>query len=578
MKRNFTYLYFLLGASLIALGANAQTAGDFRTNGTGGGNWSAVATWQTFNGATWNAAVATPTSADGVIEILSGDNVLDDVVGLTVDQVLIDAGGTLTANQGGAPILTLNLADGPGDDLIVNGNFALGGGYTLQGAGSADVMVNSGGTMLWTSGLLAAITTINSGGILNLSVNLTAPFDKHIAANLTNNGVFNWGIGVDVSGIFMDGAIITNNGTINEQFLGNHGLTDEAGSNSFINNGIFNKTSANGFFNQSVPTTNSGTFNGQGFVSLTGASNTINGIFVPGAINGATTNTLGVEPSVVTGHSPNLKAYISTPGGGAGTNYDQLFIATDVGGGPVDVSGATLTVLDIGSGSDIVGTTYTVFTNTTGPITGTFANVVLSPNLGNLTNTGTAITVQKTSAQILPLNWGPFTAIAEGNKVVLNWSTYEEQNTSHFNVQYSTDGGRFTTIGTVAAAGNSSKPSLYSFTHTNPALNGTNYYRLQEVDLDGKGGTSTVQAVRFNNGQIVTVQATPNPVHDLLQLNVEKMGLSAVLVDGSGRALRTWILQPGSQQVSVSNLPAGLYQLVIYQHKQQIDVQHILKF
>jgi hypothetical protein len=130
----------------------------------------------------------------------------------------------------------------------------------------------------------------------------------------------------------------------------------------------------------------------------------------------------------------------------------------------------------------------------------------------------------------------------------------------------------------VAAAGNSNKPSKYSFTHTNPALNGANYYRLQEVDLDGKGGYSTIQAVRFNNGQIVKVQATPNPVHDLLQLNAQEIGLSAVLIDGAGRALRTWILQPGSQQVSVSGLPTGLYQLVIYQHSQQIDVQHILKF
>jgi hypothetical protein len=578
MKRNFTYLYFLLGAFLISLGANAQSAGDFRTNGTGGGNWSAVATWQTFNGATWNAAVATPTFADGRIDILSGDNVLEDVAGLTVDQLVVDAGGTLTATQGGAPVLTLTLNDGPGDDLTVNGNMALGGGYTLAGTGSADMVVGNTGTLTFTSGFLSAKTTINSGGIVNLNGNFGPPFDKHIGANLTNNGVFNWGIGGgnDVSGLFLDGTTFTNNGTINEQFTGDHGFTDEAGTNTFVNNGIFNLESTFGFFNQGVPVTQTGTFNGSGSLHFTGASNVIMGIVVPGAINGALTNTLGFTTATLNSQAANLKSYIGSSGGVAGTNYDQL---QDIdASGTLDISNATLTVLDIGSGADAVNTTYTVLSFTAGTISGTFANVVLSPNLGNLTNTGTAITVQKTSAQILPLAWGPFTAIAEGNSVVLNWSTYEEQNTSHFNVQYSTDGGRFTTIGTVTAAGNSSKPSLYTFTHTKPALNGTNYYRLQEVDLDGKGGTSAVQAVRFNNGQIVKVQATPNPVHDLLQLNVQEMGLSAVLIDGSGRALRTWILQPGSQQVSVSTLPAGLYQLVIYQHKQQIDVQHILKF
>ncbi|MDP4149119.1 MAG: hypothetical protein Q8927_03055 [Bacteroidota bacterium] len=577
MKPNFTFLYFLLGASLISLGANAQTAGDFRTNGTGGGNWSALATWQTFNGAAWVAAAATPTSADGVIEIQNGDNVLEDVAGLTVDQVLIDAGGTLTANQGGTPVLTLNLADGPGDDLVVNGTFALGGGYTLAGSGNADVMVASGGVTNFTSGFLQAVTVVASGGIFNVVGDFDgAGFPKHLGAKFTNNGVFNWGTGAPVSGLFFDGSTFTNNGTINENFTTNHGLTDEAGSNSFINNGIFNKNSSNGFFNQSLPFTNNGTFNGQGFVQIDGVSNIVSGIFVPGAINGATTNTFGMNMNAITNQTPNLKAYIGSPGGAVGTNYDQITI-TDAG--VVDLSLATLTVLDIGSGTDAVNTTYTILNNTGGgTFSGTFANVVLSPNLGNLTINASTVTVQKTSAQILPLDWGPFTAIAQGNSVLLNWSTYEEQNTSHFNVQYSADGGRFTTIGTVAAAGNSSKPSLYSFTHNKPALNGTNYYRIQEVDLDGKGGTSTVQAVRFSNGQIVKVQATPSPVHDLLQLNVQETGLSAVLVDGSGRALRTWILQPGTQQVNVSTLPAGLYQLVIYQHKQQIDIQHILKF
>jgi hypothetical protein len=567
MKQKFTYLFFFLGALIFSQCAFAQADGDYRS--TGSTNWSSLATWQVFSAGTWIAASHTPTFADGQIDILAGHSVLFDLVSETVDQLVIDAGGTLTLNQGGAPVNTLTLNDGAGDDLTVNGTFNFGGTDFLIGTGNATVAVASGGTMLWTSGTLGAATTVNSGGILNLSVAVV----HDLASSLTINGVMNWGIGPDVSGITFDGGTLVNNGTINEAFLADHGFLINSGVNSFTNNGIFNKTSTFGFFNNSVPVSHFGTFNGTGTVNLSG-TNTINGTFVPGSINGAVTNILNVTNSAITGQTPNLKSYLSTSGDVAGTNYDQIVVSD---GGAADLSGSTLTVIDKGSEPDPIGTTYVVLNNPTGSFTGSFAQVFLSPNLGVVTNTGTSITVQKIGTT-LPLTWGPFNALAVNNTVQLTWSTFEEQNTSHFLVQYSPDGKNFSTIGTVAAAGNSTQISRYSFTHTNPLLNGSNFYRLQEIDKDAKAAISDVHVVRFRNGLIIKLQATPNPVHDLLQLNVQEQGISAVLVDGEGRSLRTWILQPGTQQVNVSDLAAGLYQLVIYQHQQQIDIQHILKF
>src|SRR5450755_1058165 len=142
MKQKFTYLFLFLGALIFSQGSFAQSNGDYRT--TGSGNWSSLATWQVFAAGSWGAAGHTPTFLDGQIDILSGHAILFDLVTETVDQLVIDAGGTLTVNQGGAPVNTLVLNDGAGADLTVNGTFNFGGTDFLTGTGSATAVVASG--------------------------------------------------------------------------------------------------------------------------------------------------------------------------------------------------------------------------------------------------------------------------------------------------------------------------------------------------------------------------------------------------------------------------------------------------
>src|SRR5438094_797626 len=70
----------------------AAVSGDYKAIATG--NWNSTGTWQTFNGSSWVSVGHTPTSADGVIEIPSGDTVTI-TASVTADQILVDAGGTL---------------------------------------------------------------------------------------------------------------------------------------------------------------------------------------------------------------------------------------------------------------------------------------------------------------------------------------------------------------------------------------------------------------------------------------------------------------------------------------------------
>jgi hypothetical protein len=122
--------------------ADADTVGDYRSAASG--NWNAAATWERFDGSNWVAAVASPTSADGVITIRSGHTVTISASGLTYDQVVVDAGGQVTV----AATITSTLANGAGTDLTINGTWLNSGGtWTTTGTWS----VGPGGTFIQNS-------------------------------------------------------------------------------------------------------------------------------------------------------------------------------------------------------------------------------------------------------------------------------------------------------------------------------------------------------------------------------------------------------------------------------------------
>jgi hypothetical protein len=95
----------------------------------------------------------------------------------------------------------------------------------------------------------------------------------------------------------------------------------------------------------------------------------------------------------------------------------------------------------------------------------------------------------------LPVEITSFTAKAKGNTVGLNWTTASEKNSSHFVITRSTDAKNFSSIARVEAAGNSNAAKTYSYTDNTPFA-GTNYYQLQQVDLNGDTQVSKVVNAR----------------------------------------------------------------------------------
>ena len=146
---------------LFGLTVTAQSSGDYRSKASG--NWSAPATWETYDGTSWINAVSAPSSASGVITIIS-PNVVTVSTTVTVDQVTVNAGAQITVNTTG----TLNIANGTGIDLIVSGTISNAGTIAPTGtigfnAGSTFTHNQNGSTIpvsTWASTSTCNITGV----------------------------------------------------------------------------------------------------------------------------------------------------------------------------------------------------------------------------------------------------------------------------------------------------------------------------------------------------------------------------------------------------------------------------------
>ncbi len=110
----------------------------------------------------------------------------------------------------------------------------------------------------------------------------------------------------------------------------------------------------------------------------------------------------------------------------------------------------------------------------------------------------------------LPVELTTFTATRQMEDVQLSWSTATEINNDFFRVQRSVDGSRFQELATRSGHGTTSQPQQYSFLDRNPGA-GQWYYRLEQIDLDGKSSFSPLVTVQLD-GETSASHVYPNPL------------------------------------------------------------------
>jgi hypothetical protein len=169
---------------------------------------------------------------------------------------------------------------------------------------------------------------------------------------------------------------------------------------------------------------------------------------------------------------------------------------------------------------------------------------------------------------VLPLKLGNFSAVRKTGQVELIWETLSEENTSHFEIERSSDGINWSKIGEVAAMGTSVQRQGYNYNDQSPALS-TSFYRLKMADKDGIYTYSRVITVTANN-EFTGVRLFPNPARETLQAqyNADRAGsVQVYITDAGGKIVHrsTFSARPGinTSSIPVQGLAPGYYQLTI---------------
>jgi hypothetical protein len=175
------------------------------------------------------------------------------------------------------------------------------------------------------------------------------------------------------------------------------------------------------------------------------------------------------------------------------------------------------------------------------------------------------------------------------NKVTLKWATTTEKNTDHFEIERSVDGVTFEKAGRVKALGNSTTRHNYLY-HDEVSEKMTRkndlYYRLKQVDADGKTEYSRILLVRvFNTRTLQAVTVSPNPainnIRVQLQLNQPAYVVMKIRsLNGSELIRNTVKAYKGENSFTLVNsesLKKGVYMLEVIINSNERMVVKLLK-
>ncbi len=176
-----------------------------------------------------------------------------------------------------------------------------------------------------------------------------------------------------------------------------------------------------------------------------------------------------------------------------------------------------------------------------------------------------------TNNQSLPVSWLNFTADAVADNVLLKWMVTNEINVEQYTVEHSFNGVTFNTIGVVAA----NQLSSYQFTHVRASVNKINYYRIKQIDKDGKFSYTSVRIIKFDGKSLFVI--APNPAHDFIKITTSENNATLYLFDEKGSKVLTALLTNTTTTIGIEKLAAGLYVAAIIKDGKIIETKKLLK-
>jgi len=167
----------------------------------------------------------------------------------------------------------------------------------------------------------------------------------------------------------------------------------------------------------------------------------------------------------------------------------------------------------------------------------------------------------------LPVNLLFFTSSVKNKSISLKWATAQEQNSAYYVIEKSKDGINFNTLSrNIQAAGTSG--SIKEYEYIDQASSSVSYYRLKQVDIDGKFTYSSVITGALD---VVLSSKTASFSPDgTLQINLNSSGTNSFKIDvysSLGQLLKSadYTIEFGDNAIEIKDLNAdhGIYTLVL---------------
>ena len=195
---------------------------------------------------------------------------------------------------------------------------------------------------------------------------------------------------------------------------------------------------------------------------------------------------------------------------------------------------------------------------------GTYSAVLTSANAPGtailsytINGTAAAATVNVTFQSLLPLTWNGVVAYRQNKSVKIEWTTLQELDVHHFDVERSFNGSNWTVVLPNIAAANLT--TVHKYTQTDYDYNTQRlYYRIKETDMNGRFIYSDIVMVSSDNG-VSKAEVYPVPVKSSFNLsNINPADIKEVIVlNSNGTKVKSWLkAQPG---YDLSGLPHGIY-------------------
>ncbi len=592
------------------------TAAGTTVTWTGGTNtsWTLASNW---GGCTppicGISAVVTPSSTNQPA-VIAGNFYVNDLT--------INAGATLTLLAGA--------------NLHICGNFTNSG--SIVASPTSTVTFDNGATNHQMSGsfvgadALGNLVITQTGGAvtLNNNVDLKGSFTTSNATSVLNlNGKY-----LKVAGNFTNAAgntTVTNTAGSTVEFNGTAAQTYNQGSSTLtLNNVVMNHTGTG------VTCATNMVLGTAGVMTLT------LGRLITNANEVQITNTASAACSVGNTNSfvqGNLRRYLN----GAATSYDfpvghatngyqranitfttattipQLLARFDIYGavplGPVASECPTNTYNTL----QVLNNGYWTISASANPTSGTYTTTLYNTNYTNsggaagwtvikgtttatygLNGTcapSTVTTVVRTgmngfsvfgvgqSVLPLPVELVSFNGIAFDDHNRLEWVTASETNNDYFDVERSDDGINFFSIGRVDGHGTTSMRNDYTFNDYSP-IEGTNYYRLKQVDFNGSVSYSQIVTLEFHRGNMSVTNIKPNPTSGEVNFDFNspsESSIHVVITDVTGRVVRDEYreIKAGTTLINtmIDQTGPGIYTLSVTEDKSGFrSVTRIVKY